>query len=254
MQLAGIAPREALGVVRDAKRSAEAKPRLAVTGVLAAELGRALRGESGTDDVIRVGGDPVDSTALIVVVGGVPTPDDERAMRAATRAGVPVVAVQADHLAAAPLPYVLAESVIVCAPGKGFPVDEIATALARELGSDVVPLARALPRLREPILRELVRQASLRAAVAGALPWRKGADFPVLALIQSRLVLDVAAAYGREPGQEQAPELAAVAGTGLGLRSVVRRLPMRLPLVGCLTGYLGTRALGEAALRRYAAT
>jgi uncharacterized protein (DUF697 family) len=251
MQLAGIAPREALGLVRDARRSAEAKPRLTVTGVLAAELGRSLRGDAGADDVIGVGGDPVGATAVIVVIAGVPTADDERVMRAATRARVPVVAVQADHLATAPLAYVTAGSVIVCPPGRGFPVDEIASTLARELGSEAIPLARALPRLREPILHELVRQASFRAALAGALPWRKGADFPVLAMIQARLVLDVAAAYGHEPGQQQAPELAAVAGTGLGFRALVRRLPTRVPLVGGLTGYLGTRALGEAALKRY---
>ena len=254
MPLAGIAPREALGVFRDARRAAEAKPRLAVTGVLAAELGRSLRGDAGAENAIVVGGDPVDATAVVVVIAGTPTEDDERVMRAATRARVPVIAVQADHLSTAPLAYVPAGSVIVCAPGKGFPVEEIAVVLARELGSDAVPLARGLPRLREPILRELVHQASIRAAVAGALPWRKGADFPALALLQSRLVLDVAAAYGHELGQERAPELAAVAGTGLGFRALVRRLPMRLPLIGGVTGYLATRGLGEAAIRRFSAS
>ena len=49
------------------------------------------------------------------------------------------------------------------------------------------------------------------------------------------------------------PEIAAVAGTGLGLRTLARRLRSWLPLVGGVTGYLGTRAIGEAALRRYAA-
>jgi uncharacterized protein (DUF697 family) len=253
MQVGGVAPRELLGVVRDAKRSAAAKPRVAVTGALAAELGRSLRGEAA-GDVVAVGGDPVDATAVVVVIAGSPTDGDERAMRTATRARVPVVAVQMDHRAAAPLPYVRAESIIVCAPGASFPVDEIGRVLARELGSDAVPLARSIPRLRDPIVRELVRRASSRAAVAGLLPWRKGPDFPVLALIQTRLVLDVAAAYGRDPGQEQAPELAAVTGAGLGLRALVRRLPVRVPLVGGLTGYLGTRSLGEAALRRYSST
>jgi uncharacterized protein (DUF697 family) len=254
MQIAGIAPREALAVVRDARRAAEERPRLAITGVLAAELARSLRGDAGSDEVTRVGGDPGGATAAIVVIAGAPTAEDEQVMRAATRARVPVVAVQADHLATSPLAYVPAESVVVCAPGKGFPVEEIASVLARELGSAAVALARALPRLRDPILRELVRQASIRAAVAGALPWRKGADFPVLALIQARLVLDVAAAYGQELGQERGPELAAVAGSGLGVRAVVRRLPARLPLIGGVTGYLATRAMGEAAIKRFSAS
>src|SRR5262249_17377790 len=238
-------------VVRDARQGAEATPRLVVTGVLAAELARSLRGDSGADDLIRVGGDPTDATAVVVVIAGAPADEEERVMRAATRVRVPVVAVRADHHATAPLAYVPAESVVVCVPGKGFPVDAIAAALARELGSDVVPLARRLPRLRDPILRELIRRASTRAAVAGALPWRKGADFPVLALLQARLVLDIAAIYGRELGQEQVPELAAVAGSGLGFRALVRRLPVRLPLIGGVTGYLATRAAGEAAIKRF---
>jgi uncharacterized protein (DUF697 family) len=224
---------------------------LTIVGVLAAELARSLRGDGGGEDVTRVGGDATAPTAVIVVIAGAPTAEDERVMRAATRARVPVVAVQADHQTTSPLAYVPAESVVVCAPGKGFPVEEIAVVLARELGSEAVTLAKALPRLREPILGELVRRASIRAALAGALPWRKGADFPVLAMIQARLVLDVAAAYGRELGQEQAPELAAVAGTGLGVRGLVRRLPARLPLIGAVTGYLVTRAAGEAAIKRF---
>src|SRR5262249_23637818 len=101
---------------------------------------------------------------------------------------------------------------------------------------------------------ELVRKASLRADVVEAIPWRKGAAFPVLALIQARLVLDIAAAHGSPIDTERAPELAAVAGAGPGAPSLAPRLPTRLPFVGVATGYLVTRAVGEAAVRRFIST
>ena len=137
-------------------------------------------------------------------------------MRNATRSRVPVVAVQTDPRSTAPLAYVPRSAVVVCPPGSGFPVDEITRVLVRELGSDAVSLAARVPALRNAVVAELVRRASVRAAVVGALPWRKGADFSALALIQARLVLDVAAAHGSHIDRERAPELAAVAGAGLG--------------------------------------
>ena len=253
MQPAGLGVRDVLAVVREARDTADSAAPLVVTGMLSSELARALRGGAEEGGSVRVGSNLAGAAALVVVLGGAPTDDDDRVMRAAARASVPVVAVQTSTRADAPLAYVPASAVVVCQPGRSFPVEDIARALAGQLGHDAVALAARVPAFREPIVRELVRRAALRAAVVGALPWRKGADLPALTLIQARLVLDLAAAHGRAIGNERATELAAVASTGLGVRALVRRLPRRLPLVGGLTGYLTTRALGEAALRRFAA-
>ena len=114
-------------------------------------------------------------------------------------------------------------------------------------------LAARLPLLREAVCRRLITSASHKAAAVGVVPWAKGARFPAMALIQTRLVLDLASAHGQAIDGDRAPEIAAVAGTGLGLRSLARRLPTSIPLVGGVTGYLGTRAIGEAALTRLAA-
>ena len=239
--------------MREAQGAAGSTAPLVVTGVLAGELARALGGGDELGAAVRVGGDGSGAAALIVVLGGGPTADDERVLREAARASVPVVVVQTDPRADVALAYVPAQAVVVCRAGQGFPVDEIAAALAGRLGHDAVQLAARVPALRAFVVHELVRQASLQAAVVGALPWRKGADFPALALIQARLVLDLAAAHGRPIDRERAPELAAVAGTGLGVRALVRRLPRRPPLIGGVTGYLATRALGEAAVKVFAA-
>jgi uncharacterized protein (DUF697 family) len=172
-------------------------------------------------------------------------------MREASRAGVPLLAVQTDPKADVPLAYVPASAVVACPPGQGFPVEEIARRLAERLGGNAVPLASRLPVLRPHVVEALIRRASRQALLIGALPWRKSADFPALALVQARLVLDVAGAYGRALDRSRAAELAAVAATGLGSRALVRRLPRRLPFIGGLGAYLTTRAIGEGASKRF---
>lgn len=249
---AGLRSRDVLGAVRDARRAAASSAPLVVSGVLAAELARELRAGSGDVAAIRVGGGPAGAAALVVVLAGAPEATAARELREAARLGVPVVAVQTDQRAGASLPYVLATEVVACRPGHGFPAGEIARALARRLGHDAVPLAGRLPALREAVARELIESSSRRAALVGTIPSARGAHFPAMALVQVRLVLDLAAAHGLTVDEERAPELGAVAGAALGLRALVRRLPRRLPLIGAVTGYLGTRAIGEAALRRYA--
>jgi uncharacterized protein (DUF697 family) len=251
MQLAGLGVRDVVGVMRDARETAGLDKPVVVTGVLAAELARDLRAGARDDAAVRLGSAVDHAAAVVVVLGGAPTAEDERVLRDAARACVPAVAVQTDAKADAPLAYVPASAVVVCPPGRGFPVEDIARALADGLGSDAVPLAARLPALRPHVVQALVRRASRQALLVGALPWGKGADFPALALIQARLVLDVAAAHGHPLDRSRAPELAAVAASGLGGRALVRRLPRRLPLVGGVTAYLATRALGEAASKRF---
>jgi uncharacterized protein (DUF697 family) len=250
----GIGPREVIGLVRETLGAAASTAPLAVMGVLADELARALRAGGTRGDAVRVALDPSGAAALLVAVAGAPGEAEEHALRDATRRGTPIVVVQTNPRYEGTVPYVLAGDVVECPPGKGFPVTEIARVLAVRLGRDGIGLAARLPVLREAVAHELVRSASAQAVAVGVFPWRKGAHFPAMALLQSRLVLDLAAVYGETvDGQHSATELGAVAGTGLGFRALVRSLPRRLPLVGGVTGYVATRAIGEAAIRRHAA-
>jgi uncharacterized protein (DUF697 family) len=248
----GFRPREVLGLVRDVQGvSASAAP-IVVLGFLGEELARGLQAGSADAGAVRVGGNPDAAAVLVVVVAGLPGPAEEQTLRAATRRGTPFVVVQTDSRARVAVPYALAADVVECSPGSGFPIPEIAAALARRLGHDSVALAARLPALQAPVAERLIAVAARRAAFVGLSPWSKRAHFPLMAMIQARLVLDLAAAHGQAIDGDRAPDLAAVAATGLGLRATVRRLPARLPLVGAATGYLGTRAIGEAALRKYA--
>lgn len=246
----GLSPRDVVGLVRDARQRAESSGPIVVSGVLAGELAKQLAA-GGEPAAVRVGGDPSGAAALVLVLAGLPTDADVEALRVAARAAVPRIAVQTGREETLRVPYVLATDIVHCPPGRGFPVDEIAATIARRLGPDGISLAARLPVVRTAVSKRLIVDASRASAVIGILP-RGGARFPLLALAQLRLVLDLAAAHGRELGPDRAPELGAVLGTGFALRTGVRRLGLAgSRAVGGLTGYAGTRALGEAAVRRF---
>jgi uncharacterized protein (DUF697 family) len=250
---AGLSLREVVGTVRDVRRAAASARPIVVDGLLAGDLARRLSagGEAGA---LRIGGDAGEGAALVMVLAGQPGNPELEQLRQATRALVPIVAVQTGREQEVLVPYVLATDVVLCPPGQAFPVEAIATALARRLGPDAVSVAARLPVLRDAVAEQLVASASLRAAFLGAASRGTAARLPVLAAVQTRLALDLAAAHGQEVGPERAPELGAVAGTGLGLRSVVRRLGLASSRpVAALSGYSATRALGEAARRRFQA-
>jgi uncharacterized protein (DUF697 family) len=249
----GLRARDVLGVWREAQGAAASTAPIVVIGLLADELARGLR--AGSEDggrAVAAGGDHVAAAVLVVVLAGTPGVAEERALREAARSGTPVVVVQTDTRTRVSLPYVLPTEIVDCSSGQGFPIPEIADALATGLGRDGVSLAARLPVLRDPVCRRLIGAASRQAAVVGLVPWSKVAHFPAMAMIQTRLVLDLATAHGQGIDSDRAPEVAAAVSTGLGLRALARRLPARVPLIGAVTGYFGTRAIGEAALRRHA--
>jgi uncharacterized protein (DUF697 family) len=180
-------------------------------------------------------------------------PPEEDALRAANRAGVPIVAVSD----AEEVPYVLATDIVHVPPGQGFPVDEIAHAVARKLGEDGTALGARLPVLRRAVCEELIRSFSKKNAIIAAAVFIPGVDLPVLTLNQARLVLRIALAHGQEIDKDRAPELLAVLGVGFGLRTVARELLDVVPVAGwaikSAVAYAGTKALGEAAVRYFEA-
>ena len=175
----------------------------------------------------------------------------------------------------------LATDVVRVGAGEGFPLDAIARAIASRLGEEGAPLAARVPLLREAVCDALISSFARKNGILGAAVFVPGADLPLLTLNQARLVLRIAQAHGEEVGQERLPELAATLAAGLGLRALARealdRFPLRrrtsrrlrpragsvgptpgVPVAGWLlkgiVAYGGTKALGEAAVRRFAAT
>jgi uncharacterized protein (DUF697 family) len=245
---AKLGPLSVLAVMRELRRGHGDQRPLGVAGAkeLVPLLARELR--AGGDASAVVEGRTTDVAALVWV--GSP---DDAALHAADAAGIPIVAVSESES----VPYVLATDVLVVRPGEGFPVDRIATALARRLGESGTALAARLPVLRGAVCEELIRTTSRRNGLIGVAVFVPGVDFPVLTLNQIRLVLRLALAHGREIDNRVALELIGVVGAGFGLRAVAREALDLVPVAGWAVkgaiAYTGTRAIGEATLR-YLAT
>jgi uncharacterized protein (DUF697 family) len=251
----GLHPLAVLGVVRELRVAAKDDRPLVVGGAptLVGLLRRGLTA-GGDAGAVRTG-DPAGGALYLYVLAGSTGEPEERDLRAASRAGVPVVAIVPESLAGKPIPYVLASDVVVVARAEAMPVERIAHAVAHKLGEEAAPLAARLPVLRQAVCEELVRSFSRKSAITGAAVFVPGADMPVLTLNQLRLVGRIAAAHGLDPTPERLAELGAVVGSGFGFRALARSLLGAVPVAGwavrAAVAYAGTRAVGESAIRWY---
>ena len=243
-----LGPLAVLSLVREVRRGSGDQRPLAVAG--ARELLPIIAKQ------LREGGDPAavvegrfENAAALIWVGA---PDVE-ALRAADRAGVPIIAVTDAN----EVPYALATDLVRVPPGQGFPIDAIARAVARKLGEDGTALAARLPSIRGAVCDELISSFSKKNAIIAAAVFIPGVDMPVLTLNQARLVLRLALAHGQEVDRERAVELLGVVGLGFGLRTVARELLDLVPVAGWAVkgavAYAGTKAIGEAAVRYFEA-
>ncbi|HZO98291.1 MAG TPA: hypothetical protein VFB42_13065 [Gaiellaceae bacterium] len=238
-----------LGVAREVRAGAGDRRPLAVAGAreLVPLLAKALR-EGGDPSAVREGGPPEGAAALVWLGKA-----DGDVLRRASLAHVPIVGVTEGES----LPYVLDTDLVVVRPGEALPVERVARRLAAALGDRGTALAARLPLLRGPVVDVLVETCARRNALVAAAVFAPGVDLPVLTLNQVRLVLRIALAHGREVDRERLPEVLAVVGAGFGLRAVARELLALVPGAGlaakAAVAYAGTRALGEAARRRFPA-
>ena len=246
----GIGPRDVLSLARHAQGAGVPGP-LLVGGVLAEQLAGALSA-GGDRKLVATTGDPAHAVALVRVLAGTPTPEDVTQLRAASRAFVPAVVVQlGDSLE--PVPYVPPLDVVHVPAGAGFPLDDIARALARAVGRDGAPLAARLPVLRKEFERRRLFDAAVTSGAIAALTRRSGPHLPVLALAQARLLSDLSTITGatvpgdmRAATESVAPRLAAALATGIASRAIVRRLPVRGRLLEGGVAAASTLALGLA--------
>jgi uncharacterized protein (DUF697 family) len=245
-KVGGVGPLAVLSVVRELRRGSGDPRPLSVAGAreLVPLLARELRAAGEASAVVE---NVLENVAVVIWVGAA----DEAQLRRVDRAGVPIVAVSdADEV-----PYVLATELVRVPPGQGFPIAEIAAAVARRLGEDGTSLAARLPVLREAVCDQLIASFAKRNGLIGAAVFVPGVDMPLLTLNQIRLVLRIALAHGEDVDNRRALELLGVVGAGLGFRAVARELLDFVPVAGwALKGaiaYGGTRAVGEAAVRYF---
>ncbi|HET8529030.1 MAG TPA: DUF697 domain-containing protein [Gaiellaceae bacterium] len=229
-----------------------------------------LRRELGVEG----GDDPRGASVYVHVWAG--DGSDEAQLKRARRARVPIVALAPEEVES--LPWVLATAVVRSRPGESFPVGGLARAIARRLGEDAAPLAAQVPALRRAVAEQVVERTARRNGLVAAAVFVPGVDMPILLRNELRMLTRLEQIYGRQlaPGS-RLPELVGTFAVGFGLRTAARELLDLVPggaegdsgvpagrrrlgrrrsrhaagwAVKGGVAYAGTRALGQAALRR----
>jgi uncharacterized protein (DUF697 family) len=245
------------GLLKELRVSASEEGPLVVEGPPA--LAESLRREflQGARPGAVRGGSPEGADAFVLVLAGPVGGEEEEQLKLAHRKGVPTIAVLAGPGLEPRVPYVLATDVVSVRAGAGFPVDEIAEALAARLAEQGSSLAARVPVLRPAVCKQLIDTFSRRNALVGAAVFVPGADHPVIALGQLRMVLRLAEAHGIEVDRRRAPEILGVVGAGYAWRGLARQALRYVPIAGfgvrATFAYTGTRAIGEAAMRYFEA-
>jgi uncharacterized protein (DUF697 family) len=256
-----LQPGAVLGVVREMQAASQDLGPLVFAGAPgpAAALLQGL-GADGDAQALRdltgreVAAYDLRGAALLVYVveGSVPSPEDEQILKLADRHGVEAVCVLAGATARpVDVPFVKATSVVIVSDDDAPPVARLAELVAELTEENGHGLAAKLPALRPAVIEAIVRRFSRQNGIIGVAVFVPGVDFPVLTLNQLRMVFRMAAAYGQEIDRERIPEVLAVVGAGLGLRTLAREALAFLPGLGWAikggVAYGGTKALGKAA-------
>lgn len=251
---AGIGVGQVARLLREFRGLEGSLPAIVISGGGAQELATALA-DGGDRSAIVVDGNPVSAALVLRIVDGDPDHEERAVLRRLANGPTPLIAVRRGG--SERLPYVLADDVVeLDADELGPGIGAIAAAIAQAAGAEGPSLAARLPVLRGPVSRRLITRTAFANAVIAASP-KSVPQLPLLTLAQARMLLLGGLAGGvtlpRDP-QELAraagPSFAAALGTGLGARALVRRLPVRGPLVRAAIAYGGTSALGAALLRR----
>jgi len=213
-----------------------------------------LRGRA-EPEAVRLGG-PEGAAVYLHVLTGEAGREDVAMLRRSVRERTPVIVIAVGFRGdVGMIPYALATDIVGVAAGQSFPLETIAAAIAARLGEDGAPLAGRIPLLRDAVCERLVASCARRNALVAAAVWIPGADLPVLALNELRLILRLAQAHGADSARDWVPELAATLGAGFGLRALARELLAFVPIAGwavkSAVAYGGTRALGETARLRF---
>ena len=137
------------------------------------------------------------------------------------------------------------------------------TALDERMGRWIVAVCRekrlafaiAFPFMRRPLAKDIIQVCAIENAGIGLIPFIPGADLPLITLNQAKMVLQIAAAYGKSMDKSRLKELAVVIVGAYLSRSLARKLVAAVPGIGFVfkTGvaYGSTIAMGYAVVEYF---
>lgn len=135
------------------------------------------------------------------------------------------------------------------------PLEDLGTWVAQNVPDKRLALARAFEFLRHPLAVELAKQTTIQNGAIGLVVFMPGADMPLIALNQAKMILQIAAVYGKPMNKERVTEVVPVVAGGLGCRAIARRLVSSIPLLGWAIkpaiAASGTVAMALAAIEYY---
>lgn len=118
-----------------------------------------------------------------------------------------------------------------------------------------IAFASNFPFMRIAAANQIIASCALTNMATGALIFIPGADYPVMAVSQIGMLLDLAATFGKPIRPERGYEIGALLLAGLALRSVARVAVHGAPRLAFLTKALiaagGTVAMGRALMFAY---
>lgn len=248
--------RALLGEVRSLDAALRETPEtvgpVGVSGMLAEQLAKELGAGASAGAIVVGGAELVDRVeALVRIVAGDPTAEDEQLVRAADARGVPVVLVQLWPQADWTTPFVLTPFVVECRAGEGFPVGEIADRIVEATESGTALATRA-PVISEASRAAMVKNAVIRSALIGLAGSRLGVSRSLLTLEQARLLSRLRTVSAGAPGADELPVraggAAAVLAAGFGFRGIARSLRtfVPAPVANAAVAAAGTWALAMA--------
>lgn len=129
--------------------------------------------------------------------------------------------------------------------------DQFFEALIGRLPEKKLALCANFEGARTHAAKEVINHTAWQNALIAGVVIIPGADMPILTGNQVKMVLELAAIYGKEMTLARAKELIAVVGAGYTLRTVARELLDLIPGPGwpmkAAIAYGGTVAMGKAA-------
>lgn len=159
----------------------------------------------------------------LVCVGPAEAGEDE-AVRAYASSGIPVCVVAESSLDApgVELPEALAPYASLVAASDAPALLEKLADWVLDSAPDPICAAANFPFCRDAEVARLTNRCAFENAAVGAVDLVRGADLPIMASNQAKLVLDIAAAMGSSPDALTAAELAGVVGAAFAYRGVAR--------------------------------
>lgn len=131
------------------------------------------------------------------------------------------------------------------------PLDALAVWVSSRLPKKQLALGAAFPFARRALARELTQSNAIANGAIGVVAFVPGSDMPLITANQVKLVLQMAAVYGKEIDRARVKEAVAVVLGAFGWRALARRLTRFVPVLGVpvktAVAYTGTLAVGHAA-------